>query len=140
MCQVQIRWWRLGATCKKHLQFIEQRLLGFVFVLRGKTFRAESNQSFGPTAIEELMSSADATVSLKKRLCLVDPLFVQGQKTLSTTTLLCSFAVGSVYEEVFGRGEQEPAKPAFLPVDLGIDLVLDQMGKKTLREILGVMH
>src|SRR5262249_45372629 len=62
------------------------------------------------------------------------------QKTLATAALQRSVAVGSVYEEVFDRSEQKPTEPAFLPVDPGVNSVLDQVGEKTLCEILCVMH
>src|SRR5215472_9783060 len=111
-----------------------------MFVLCGEPFHSSSNQGFRPTAIEELIAVAYATVSLKKPLCILDLLFVQRQKTLSTAALKRSFAVGSVHEEVFDRSEQKPAEPAFLLVDPSIDSVFDEVGEKTLREILGVMH
>src|SRR5262249_18223179 len=140
MCQLSVSWWGLDAACKKDLQFIEQRLLGVTFVLSGELFHTNSDQRVRPTAIEELIAVAHATVSLKKRLCILDLLFVQRQKTLSTAALQRSFAIGRVDEEVFGRSEQEPTEPAFLPIDPGVNSVLDQVGEKTLREILGVVH
>lgn len=140
MCQLGVSWWGLSAACKKDFQFIEQHLLGVTFVLSAEPFQANRDQGFRPTAIKELRCIAYATVSLKKRLCIVDLLFVQRQKTLSTPALQRSFSVGSVYEEVFGRGEQKPTEPAFLPIDAPVDFVLDQVGEKALRKILGVMH
>src|SRR5262252_3709248 len=140
MCQLSVCWWGLSAACKKDLQFIEQRLLGVTFVLSRELFHTNSDQGLRPTAIEELIAVAHATVSLKKRLCILDLLFVQRQKTLSTAALQRSFTVGRVYEEVFGRSEQKPTKPAFLPIDPGVNSMLNQVCEKTLCEILGVMH
>src|SRR6476646_8679535 len=140
MCQLRVSWQGLSATRKEDLQFIEQRFLGLAFVICRKAFHANSNQCLRPTPIEDLISTAHATVSLKKGLCIIDLLFVQRQKTLSATPLERSLVVGSVCDEIFCGSEQKPTEPAFLPIDAGIDFVLDQMGKKALREILGIMH
>ena len=73
-----------------------------MFVFCEEPFHANSNQRFSPTTVENLIAITHATVSLKEGLCIVDLLFVKGQKILSAATLKRSFTVGSVYEEMHG--------------------------------------
>ena len=76
---------------------------------------------------------------LEKRFRLSDLLFMQRQKILAATTLERSFAVGSVREEIFQRGEQKRTEPALLRINTGVDFMFDQISEKALREILRIM-
>jgi hypothetical protein len=49
-------------------------------------------------------------------------------------------AIISIRQKIFERGEQKRTEPALLPIDPDVNLMLDQVSKKILREILRVFH
>src|SRR5207247_10385474 len=126
--------WRASASGKKNPQLVEELFFGLTFVICREPFQCSADQGFRPAAIENQFFSACGSVILKKRFRLFDLLFMQRQKTLSATTLERMFAVGSIREEIFQRGQQELTEPALLPIDAGIDFMFDQVYKKTLSE------
>src|SRR5437762_6275514 len=105
--QLSVNRWRTGAPGKKNPQFVEELLLALTFVICREPFQSSGNQCFRPTTIEDLIFIACGSVILEKRFRLFDLLFMQRQKTLSATTLERVFAVGSIREEIFQRGQQE---------------------------------
>ena len=78
-----------------------------MFVICREPFQSSGNQRLRPTAIEEPIFVAGATVGLEKRLRLFRLLFMQRQKILSTATLERPFSIGSVREKMFYGGEQK---------------------------------
>ena len=65
---------------------------------------------------------------------------VQRQKLVSATALQRPFAVGSVCEKILQRGKQKRTELAFLPIGARVDLVFNQISKKTLGKVLGIVH
>lgn len=45
-----------------------------------------------------------------------------------------------VGEQILQAGEEERAELSFLPIGAGIDFVLDEIGEKTLSQVLGIMR
>jgi hypothetical protein len=49
-------------------------------------------------------------------------------------------AVISVPQEILQGGQQKGSELAFLSIDARVDLVFDQISKKTLGQVLGIVH
>ncbi len=63
-------------------------------------------------------------------------MFLDRDDLTAATSLECSGAVILIVQEILQRSQQERAKAALLPIRAGQRVLLKEMGKKTLDEIL----
>src|SRR6266436_6816629 len=138
--QLGVSRWRASASGKKNPQFVEELFPCLPFVIRREPFQSSGDQSFRPTAIEDLILRVCGSVILEKGFRLFDLLFMQRQKTLSATALQRPFPIRSVCKEIFQGGKQKRAEPAFPLIDAFVDLVLEEVSEKALRQILRIVH
>jgi hypothetical protein len=138
--QLSVRRWRASATAKKSSQFLEEPILGLTFVICREPFQSSGDQRSCPAAIEGSICTIRGTMSLEKRLCIFDLLFVQRKEILSAAAFERPFVVGSVRKKIFQGGEQKRTEFTFLPVDAGVNFMFQQIGEKALREILRIVH